>query len=60
MGMRAVLVLTGYGRQELEKLPSPVSSPSKGKDGGGGGPLPDYVAEDLSQAARWIIMDARG
>jgi len=48
MGMRAVLVLTGYGRQELERLKE------------GGGPLPDYVADDLSQAARWILQEAGG
>lgn len=47
MGMRAVLVLTGYGRQELERLKEE------------GGPLPDSVADDLSQAARWIIKDVR-
>lgn len=46
LGLRSVLVLTGKGGEELEKLRAE-------------GMLPDYVAEDLFEAAWWIISDAR-
>jgi len=45
-GAKAVLVLTGYGRGELEFL----GSTSRVK--------PDFVAEDLSEAVDWILSDA--
>jgi D-glycero-D-manno-heptose 1,7-bisphosphate phosphatase len=45
-GAKAVLVLTGYGRGELEFF----GSTSKLKA--------DFVAEDLSGAVEWIISDA--
>ena len=46
-GIKAVLVLTGYGKGELEFLAptSPVH--------------PDYVAEDLSAAVEWILGDLK-
>jgi D-glycero-D-manno-heptose 1,7-bisphosphate phosphatase len=40
-GVRTVMVLTGNGRQELEKLPIDIK--------------PDYVAKNLLEAARWIV-----
>lgn len=43
-GTRTVLVLTGYGPDELEEVEA------KG--------LADYVADDLSAAAEWIVKDA--
>jgi len=46
-GARAVLVLTGYGRGELEFV-------------GPGSPVkPDFVAADLPQAVEWILADLR-
>ncbi|MBI5885262.1 MAG: HAD family hydrolase [Deltaproteobacteria bacterium] len=39
LGVRAVLVLTGNGHAELEKV----------------SPLPDYVAKDLADAIDWIL-----
>jgi D-glycero-D-manno-heptose 1,7-bisphosphate phosphatase len=46
-GARAVLVLTGYGRGELEFVGP--ASPTK----------PDFVAADLPQAVEWILADPR-
>jgi D-glycero-D-manno-heptose 1,7-bisphosphate phosphatase len=46
-GARAVLVLTGYGRGELEFV-GPVSPVQ-----------PDFVAADLPQAVEWILADLR-
>jgi D-glycero-D-manno-heptose 1,7-bisphosphate phosphatase len=46
-GARAVLVLTGYGKGELEFV-GPVS-PVR----------PDFVAADLPQAVEWILADLR-
>jgi len=43
VGARGVLVLTGYGREELENESS------------GWGRQPDYVAENLLEAVRWVI-----
>lgn len=44
-GVRAVLVLTGYGKGELEFVGP--ASPVK----------PDFVAADLPQAVEWILAD---
>jgi D-glycero-D-manno-heptose 1,7-bisphosphate phosphatase len=46
-GARAVLVLTGYGKGELEFVGP--ASPVK----------PDFVAADLPQAVKWILADLR-
>ena len=46
-GAKAVLVLTGYGKGELEFL-GPSSKVQA-----------DFVAEDLGEAVDWIITDAR-
>jgi len=46
-GARAVLVLTGYGKGELEFVGP--ASPVK----------PDFVAADLPQAVEWILADLR-
>jgi len=46
-GARAVLVLTGYGRGELQFVGP--KSPVK----------PDFVAADLPQAVEWILADLR-
>jgi len=46
-GARAVLVLTGYGRGELQFVGP--ASPVK----------PDFVAADLPQAVEWILADLR-
>ena len=46
-GAKAVLVLTGYGKGELEFL----GSTSRVK--------PDFVAEDLSEAVDWILSDVK-
>ena len=43
VGAKGVMVLSGYGRRELE------SSRSTGS------PQPDYVSEDLLSAVKWII-----
>ncbi|MBW1679501.1 MAG: HAD family hydrolase [Deltaproteobacteria bacterium] len=45
-GMKGVLVLSGYGKDELKKIE--VQNP-EGK--------PDYVASDLLRAVRWVIED---
>jgi len=38
-------VLTGHGREQMDKLPSPE------------GLYPDFVAHGLNQAVRWILRD---
>jgi D-glycero-D-manno-heptose 1,7-bisphosphate phosphatase len=45
-GLRSVLVLTGFGREELEKI-STTSDVCR----------PDFVAENLWAAVHWIIND---
>jgi heptosyltransferase II len=45
MGMKSILVLTGHGREQMDKLPSPE------------GLYPDFVAHGLNQAVRWILRD---
>lgn len=45
---KAILVLTGYGKGELEFL-GPCSKVQ-----------PEYVAKDLGEAADWILTDASG
>lgn len=40
-GCRTIMVLTGYGREHREKIPH-------------AGPVPDYIAGDLLDAAKWI------
>ncbi len=47
VGAKGILVLTGYGKGELEYL----SGEFKQK--------PDYVAEDLRDAVKWILKDIR-
>jgi len=42
LGLKAVLVLTGYGKQALQELRE-------------GEVIPDHVAEDLCEAAHWIV-----
>ncbi|NJD68360.1 MAG: lipopolysaccharide heptosyltransferase II [candidate division NC10 bacterium] len=42
LGLPAVLVLTGYGRESLERLRA------------AGGPMPAHTASDLLEAAEWI------
>jgi len=44
-GVEGLLVLTGYGRGEYEFLPQPAPAP------------PVYVAQDLEDAAAWILAD---
>jgi D,D-heptose 1,7-bisphosphate phosphatase len=44
VGCRAVLVLTGHGKRELESIPSDSSQS-----------YPDFVAEDLPAAVRWVL-----
>jgi len=44
VGIKAVMVLTGYGRGEIEKLATP----------------PDFVARDLLHAVSWIVEDLKG
>ena len=46
-GAKAVLVLTGYGKGELEFF------------GSTSGVKPDFVAEDLSEAVDWILADVK-
>jgi D-glycero-D-manno-heptose 1,7-bisphosphate phosphatase len=46
-GAKAVLVLTGYGKGELEFL------------GASSKVQADFVAEDLGEAVDWILNDAR-
>jgi D-glycero-D-manno-heptose 1,7-bisphosphate phosphatase len=45
-GAKGILVLTGYGRGELEHQSESWSGE------------PDYVAEDLSDAVAWALADA--
>ena len=45
LGLKAVLVLTGYGKQALQELRE-------------GEVVPDHVAEDLCEAAHWIVEDS--
>lgn len=47
VGAKGILVLTGYGKGELEYL----SGEFKQK--------PDYVAEDLRDAVKWILKDIK-
>jgi D-glycero-D-manno-heptose 1,7-bisphosphate phosphatase len=47
-GARAILVLTGYGKGELEFL-GPSSKVQV-----------DFVAKDLAEAVQWILADAKG
>ena len=47
-GARGILVLTGYGRDELKKI------------NGGASAQPHYVAADLLDAVQWIIKDKTG
>jgi D-glycero-D-manno-heptose 1,7-bisphosphate phosphatase len=47
-GAKAILVLTGYGKGELEFL------------GPGGKVQADFVAEDLAEAVEWILSDMSG
>jgi len=47
-GARAILVMTGYGKGELEFF-GPNSKVQ-----------PDFVAEDLGKAVEWILTDASG
>jgi D-glycero-D-manno-heptose 1,7-bisphosphate phosphatase len=47
-GARGILVLTGYGRDELGKINSAASA------------QPAYVAADLLDAVQWIIKDKTG
>lgn len=42
-GAKGVLVKTGYGKEEMERI------------GQGGTAQPDYVAEDLYDAVKWIL-----
>ncbi|MCL4502517.1 MAG: HAD family hydrolase [Deltaproteobacteria bacterium] len=44
-GVKGILVLTGYGRGEFELLRDKASAP------------PVYVAQDLADAAAWILKD---
>jgi histidinol-phosphate phosphatase family protein len=43
LGLPSVLVLTGYGRESLERLHAT------------GGPMPTHTAQDLLGAAEWIV-----
>jgi histidinol-phosphate phosphatase family protein len=45
VGAKAVMVLTGYGREELEKCD------------GSGNSHPDFVASDLLSAVHWILKE---
>lgn len=47
-GVRGILVKTGYGREELLDV---------GADVAGAGSRPDFVAEDILEAVKWIIKD---
>ena len=47
-GAKAILVLTGYGKGELEFL------------GPGSKVQADFVAEDLAEAVEWILADVKG
>jgi len=47
-GARGILVLTGYGREELNKIKRASSA------------QPAYVAADLLDAVQWIIRDKTG
>jgi len=46
-GLKAVLVRTGYGREEEKKLTQDVSR------------KPDYVADEVYQATQWILTDLK-
>ncbi len=41
-GCRTILVLTGYGREQRDQIPQ-------------SGLVPDYIADDLLEAAKWIV-----
>lgn len=45
VGAQGILVLTGYGRGEVENYPGERPAP------------PAYIAEDLADAAQWILRD---
>lgn len=45
LGGKGILVLTGYGKKE------------KTKAGKGDEPIPNYVADDVLEAAEWIVRD---
>lgn len=46
IGAKAILVLTGYGKQEWEHVGHQWTS------------KPDYIAQDLLEAVQWILSDA--
>lgn len=48
VGCRAALVLTGHGKSELESMSESTSSDCSEN-------YPDFIAEDLPAAVRWIL-----
>jgi len=48
VGVKGILVKTGYGREELLDVEADVA---------GAGDKPDFVAEDILEAVKWIIKD---
>jgi D-glycero-D-manno-heptose 1,7-bisphosphate phosphatase len=57
-GCRAVLVLTGHGKYELESI-SPNSSSLDSSPSSSSHNYPDFIAEDLSAAVRWVLDQAK-
>lgn len=47
LGMKSILVLTGHGRNQLEKMPSH------------GNMRPESVCEGIDQAIRWVLRDLK-
>ncbi|MDH7500065.1 MAG: HAD-IIIA family hydrolase, partial [candidate division NC10 bacterium] len=47
LGMKSILVLTGHGRHQMEKMPSHGSM------------CPDSVCEGIDQAIRWVLRDLK-
>ena len=45
MGMKSILVLTGHGKEQMNKVPHRE------------GPHPDFVADDMHQAIQWVLRD---
>jgi len=48
VGVKGILVKTGYGREELQDI---------GADVAGADSKPDFVAEDILEAVKWIMKD---
>lgn len=61
VGAKGILVKTGYGMhtltRDLSGTPAQLSSPKDSANMPAGALYPDYIAEDILDAVRWIMQD---